>query len=141
MRYNLLGRSGLAVSELCLGTMTFGGGEGMWRKIGQVQQDEAARGTAQRVDPGDRLLTAVATLVEVHGAAEQSHLVRDRPVIGVEADAWNSGGDAQRFPGPQAGRWPPAFRRRREFVPRNDGGCQPGETDHGEVRPRGHLHA
>ena len=41
MRYNLLGRSGLAVSELCLGTMTFGGGEGMWQKIGQVQQDEA----------------------------------------------------------------------------------------------------
>ena len=41
MRYNLLGRSGLSVSELCLGTMTFGGGEGMWQKIGQVQQDEA----------------------------------------------------------------------------------------------------
>lgn len=41
MRYNLLGRSGLAVSELCLGTMTFGGGEGMWQVVGKVQQDEA----------------------------------------------------------------------------------------------------
>ena len=41
MRYNLLGRSGLAVSELCLGTMTFGGSEGMWGLIGQLQQDEA----------------------------------------------------------------------------------------------------
>jgi len=41
MRYNPLGRTGLFVSELCLGTMTFGGGEGMWKEIGQVQQDEA----------------------------------------------------------------------------------------------------
>ena len=41
MRYNPLGRSGLYVSELCLGTMTFGGGEGMWQVVGRVQQDEA----------------------------------------------------------------------------------------------------
>ncbi|HTU11842.1 MAG TPA: aldo/keto reductase [Allosphingosinicella sp.] len=41
MRYNSLGRSGLYVSELCLGTMTFGGGEGMWQVVGRVQQDEA----------------------------------------------------------------------------------------------------
>ncbi|MBC9033423.1 aldo/keto reductase [Sphingomonas sp. JC676] len=41
MRFNKLGRSGLIVSELCLGTMTFGGQEGMWGRIGQLQQDEA----------------------------------------------------------------------------------------------------
>ena len=41
MRYRNLGRSGLIVSELCLGTMTFGGGEGMWRVVGQLQQDDA----------------------------------------------------------------------------------------------------
>jgi aryl-alcohol dehydrogenase-like predicted oxidoreductase len=41
MRYNPLGRSGLYVSELCLGTMTFGGGDGMWQVVGRVQQDEA----------------------------------------------------------------------------------------------------
>lgn len=29
MRYNTLGRTGLFVSELCLGTMTFGGGSGI----------------------------------------------------------------------------------------------------------------
>ena len=39
MRYNPLGRSGLYVSELCLGTMTFGGDEGMWGVIGRVAQD------------------------------------------------------------------------------------------------------
>ena len=41
MRYNALGRTGLHVSELCFGTMTFGGGEGIWQVVGKVQQDEA----------------------------------------------------------------------------------------------------
>jgi aryl-alcohol dehydrogenase-like predicted oxidoreductase len=40
MRYNQLGRTGLFVSELCLGTMTFGGGGEMWSKIGGLQQTE-----------------------------------------------------------------------------------------------------
>lgn len=41
MRYNLLGQTGLLVSELCLGTMTFGGDDGMWGQIGHVQQADA----------------------------------------------------------------------------------------------------
>ena len=41
MRYHKLGRTGLFVSELCLGTMTFGGGDDMWGKIGQLGQAEA----------------------------------------------------------------------------------------------------
>ncbi|NBC65301.1 MAG: aldo/keto reductase [Bacteroidetes bacterium] len=40
MKYNLLGDTGLLVSELCFGTMTFGG-EGMWEAIGQQEQEEA----------------------------------------------------------------------------------------------------
>ena len=41
MRYNKLGRTGLFVSELCLGTMTFGGTGDVWSKIGGLQQGEA----------------------------------------------------------------------------------------------------
>lgn len=41
MRYRTLGPSGLLVSELCLGTMTFGGSEGIWSQIGRLGQDEA----------------------------------------------------------------------------------------------------
>src|SRR3954453_16616969 len=52
MRYRNLGRSGLIVSELCLGTMTFGGGEGMWRVVGQLQQDEADALVRQSLDAG-----------------------------------------------------------------------------------------
>ena len=39
MKYNLLGNTGLKVSELCLGTMTFGG-KGMWTAIGTLPQNE-----------------------------------------------------------------------------------------------------
>jgi aryl-alcohol dehydrogenase-like predicted oxidoreductase len=38
MEYNTLGHTGLLVSRLCLGTMTFSNGEGMWRAIGTVDQ-------------------------------------------------------------------------------------------------------
>lgn len=51
MRYNQLGRTGLLVSELCLGTMTFGG-DGMFKAIGQVQQDEADQLLKTAVDAG-----------------------------------------------------------------------------------------
>jgi aryl-alcohol dehydrogenase-like predicted oxidoreductase len=40
MEYNFLGDTGLLVSELCFGTMTFGG-EGQWKAIGEQQQEEA----------------------------------------------------------------------------------------------------
>ena len=52
MRYHLLGQTGLFVSELCLGTMTFGGSDGMWGKIGDLQQGDAERLIGQSVDAG-----------------------------------------------------------------------------------------
>jgi aryl-alcohol dehydrogenase-like predicted oxidoreductase len=41
MRYNTLGHTGLLVSELCLGTMTFASAEGMWKPIAGVGQNLA----------------------------------------------------------------------------------------------------
>lgn len=41
MQYKLLGNTGLQVSTICLGTMTFGPGEGIWGKIGGSGQQEA----------------------------------------------------------------------------------------------------
>jgi aryl-alcohol dehydrogenase-like predicted oxidoreductase len=42
MKYNQLGRTGLFVSEICLGAMTFGGNAdaGMWKAIGALGQSE-----------------------------------------------------------------------------------------------------
>jgi len=38
MRYRRLGGTGLVVSELCLGTMTFGNGEGRFKPVAGVDQ-------------------------------------------------------------------------------------------------------
>ena len=53
MHYKKLGNTGLFVSQLALGTMTFGGGtEGMWSAIGNVQQDDADAMVRQAFDAG-----------------------------------------------------------------------------------------
>lgn len=51
MRYKLLGRTGLYVSELCLGAMTFGG-KGFWGDMGNLQLDEASALVAASFDSG-----------------------------------------------------------------------------------------
>ena len=51
MRYRLLGRTGLYVSELCLGTMTFGG-QGFWKVMGALDQDAATALVKQAFDAG-----------------------------------------------------------------------------------------
>jgi aryl-alcohol dehydrogenase-like predicted oxidoreductase len=52
MRYKKFGRTGLFVSELCLGTMTFGGKDGMWGQIGKLDQAEAEALIAHALDAG-----------------------------------------------------------------------------------------
>lgn len=55
MRYNKLGSTGLFVSELCFGTMTFGG-RGPTSVIGKVQQTEADTLLAQAFEAGINLI-------------------------------------------------------------------------------------
>ena len=52
MKYNFLGNTGLVVSELCFGTMTFGGGVGIWESIGKTQQKEVNELMKDVVDAG-----------------------------------------------------------------------------------------
>jgi aryl-alcohol dehydrogenase-like predicted oxidoreductase len=42
MRYRKFGNTGLIVSEMCLGAMTFGSGEGMWATVAGVSQDDVS---------------------------------------------------------------------------------------------------
>jgi aryl-alcohol dehydrogenase-like predicted oxidoreductase len=51
MKYNQLGKTGVLVSELCLGTMTFGG-KGYWKAIGELPQDEVNSITKTAIDNG-----------------------------------------------------------------------------------------
>jgi aryl-alcohol dehydrogenase-like predicted oxidoreductase len=52
MRYNKLGHTGLFVSELCLGTMTFGGSGEVWSQIGALQQSDAEKLIGRSLDAG-----------------------------------------------------------------------------------------
>ena len=51
MRYKKLGGTGLLVSELTLGTMTFGG-RGFWTAIGELDQTVADGIVARALDAG-----------------------------------------------------------------------------------------
>ena len=51
MRYNPLGQTGLYVSELCLGAMTFGGG-GIWQAIGKLGSKEVEELVGTALDAG-----------------------------------------------------------------------------------------
>lgn len=51
MKYNELGKTGVLVSELCLGAMTFGG-KGMWQAIGELPQDEVNQIVKTSLDSG-----------------------------------------------------------------------------------------
>ena len=53
MRYRKLGNRGLLVSEMCLGAMTFGSGEGMWATVAGVGQDGVTYSWC--IDPKEQL--------------------------------------------------------------------------------------
>lgn len=51
MKYRLLGKTGIYVSELCLGTMTFGG-KGFWEVVGKLGNQEAQGIVGAALDAG-----------------------------------------------------------------------------------------
>lgn len=69
MRMNKLGRTGLFVSELCLGTMTFGGSGEIWSKIGGLGQQDAERFVGRALDAGVNFLDTADVYSE--GISEQ----------------------------------------------------------------------
>jgi aryl-alcohol dehydrogenase-like predicted oxidoreductase len=51
MKYNQMGNTGLFVSEICVGTMTFGG-QGMFKVVGEVDQKGATAIVARSIEAG-----------------------------------------------------------------------------------------
>ena len=82
MKYNLLGNTGLKVSELCLGTMTFGG-RGMWTAIGTLPQDQVNSLVKQSIDNGINFIDTANVYSE--GLSEQmtGQAIRD---LGLKRD-------------------------------------------------------
>ncbi len=68
MRYRTLGNTGLLVSEICLGTMTFGG-RGFWTAIGSLDQSLADRIVGRALDAGVNFIDTADVYSE--GLAEE----------------------------------------------------------------------
>ena len=103
MRFIKLGRSGLIVSELCLGTMTFGGQEGLWGRIGQLQQDEADALVKAALDAGINFIDTANVYAEGRSEAilgqalknlgvRREEVVVATKVLGRMHDGPNGGG-------------------------------------------------
>ncbi|MFL9875640.1 aldo/keto reductase [Paraburkholderia megapolitana] len=56
MNYCTFGRSGLRISRLTLGAMTFGAGDGIWASIAGLNREQAARLVGLAVDQGVNLI-------------------------------------------------------------------------------------
>ena len=90
MRYRLLGRTGLYVSELCLGTMTYGG-TGFWEQIGSLSQTAVTEQVKTAFEGGVNMIDTanVYSLGEserlVGQALKDLGLPRDELVIATKA--------------------------------------------------------
>src|SRR5262249_49500596 len=65
---NAFGKTGLYVSELCLGAMTFGG-EGIWKAIGELGEKEATTLIGTALDAGVNFIDTADVYSE--GASER----------------------------------------------------------------------
>jgi len=68
MKYKLLGHTGLKVSELCLGTMTFGG-KGLFKAIGSLEQQSVDEIVKRSVDAGINFIDTAN--IYSHGLSEE----------------------------------------------------------------------
>jgi len=90
MRYRLLGRTGLYISELCLGTMTFGE-QGFWKVMGALGQDGANALVKQSFDAGVNFIDTANVYAQgesetlTGNAIRQLGLPRDELVIATKA--------------------------------------------------------
>lgn len=80
MRYKKFGNTGLFVSELCLGTMTFGGQGELWSKIGQLQQEEANRLVGRALEAGVNFIDTADVYSEGRSETITGQALRDLKV-------------------------------------------------------------
>ncbi len=83
MRYNQLGRTGLYVSEMCLGAMTFGGGqtEGLWAAVGSLDQAQADKIVRRSLDAG---INFIDTANVYHAGRSESVVGQSLKNLGVK---------------------------------------------------------
>ena len=91
MRYNRFGNSGLIVSELCLGAMTFGNRASRWGTIHGLTQDDATALTKQAIDAGINFIDTANVYTEgqseefVGGALQALGIKRSEIIVATKA--------------------------------------------------------
>jgi aryl-alcohol dehydrogenase-like predicted oxidoreductase len=79
MKHRPLGRTGLYVSELCLGTMTFGG-QGWWKAMGEVDQGSANSLIERALAAGVNFIDTADVYSEGHSERILGQALRDLKV-------------------------------------------------------------
>src|SRR5690242_16747882 len=82
MKYNILGNTGLKVSELCLGTMTFGG-KGYFKVIGSLQQEPVDALVKRSLDAGINFIDTANVYSEGLSEEHTGQAIRN---LGVNRD-------------------------------------------------------
>ena len=102
MKYRLLGKTGLKVSELCLGTMTFGS---KFFHIGVVNQEGANQMVARALEAGINFIDTadvysfgeseeiLARALKAAGAKRESVVIATKVMGAMSQDAWDGSGD------------------------------------------------
>src|SRR5579871_3764622 len=83
MRYRPLGRTGQYVSEICLGTMTFSGGAGFWRAIGDLDQKSSTALVARAIEAGVNFIDTANVYSEGQSEVQVGQALRD---LGVKRE-------------------------------------------------------
>ncbi len=83
MRMKKLGNTGLLVSEICLGTMTFGDAEGIWAAVGRLGQDAVNGIIRAAIDRGVNFLD---TADVYHGGRSEALTGQALKTLGIVRD-------------------------------------------------------
>ena len=83
MRYRKLGRTGLFVSELTLGAMTFGGSRGIWKHIGKLEQAEVDALVAKAFEAGINCIDTADVYAEGRSEEMTGQAIRN---LGLKRD-------------------------------------------------------
>jgi aryl-alcohol dehydrogenase-like predicted oxidoreductase len=83
MRYRPLGRTGQYVSEICLGTMTFHGGSGIWGAIGKLDQTASTALVGRALEAGVNFIDTANVYSEGQSEIQLGQALRD---LGVKRE-------------------------------------------------------
>ena len=102
MKYKMLGRTGLFVSEICLGTMTFGGRGELWPIIGQLDQAAATNLLRLSIEAGINFVDTADVYSEGESERISARRCQESRSRAAGCDHRHQGRAARTGPGPNA---------------------------------------